>query len=154
MPPISPREQLAYKTSGYTDSDIQVLYQLCVAIDDTYALLDLNEGQAREIRAALILCPHHPLAAKYRAAIARGAAAARTEANGTRFEDGTYRVGKQIKPGTYVVRNVEDCYWERQNRNGGIIDNYFTMSALRVQVSIRSSDYAFFSEGCGTWTRA
>ena len=71
--------------------------------------------------------------------------------SGRQFDDGLYRVGKDIKPGTYYTTDVDGCYWERQNRNGGTIDNGFVISAKRVQVTIRSGDYAFMSEDCGTW---
>ena len=56
-------------------------------------------------------------------------------------------------PGTYVATNVNDCYWERLDSAGGINDNYFG-TALRVQVTIYSSDYSFLAEDeCGWWRR-
>ena len=99
-----------------------------------------------------MLCPKHPQAAKWRAGIAASAQVLEEQSNGTRFGAGTF-VGKEIKPGTYVATDVDGCYWERQNRNGDTIDNYFTNSARRVQVRIRSTDYAFSSERCGEWIR-
>ncbi|MBM0239972.1 hypothetical protein JNW88_27820 [Micromonospora sp. ATA32] len=75
-------------------------------------------------------------------------------AQGRLFGSGTFRVGKEIKPGTYVTTDVDGCYWERQNSSGNTIDNYFTNGARRVQVTIRSSDYAFSSERCGEWRPA
>ncbi|MGW5240689.1 hypothetical protein ACWEOW_17305 [Monashia sp. NPDC004114] len=75
------------------------------------------------------------------------------QSNGTRFGAGTFLVGKEIKPGTYFVTDVDGCYWERQNRNGETIDNDFINQARRVQVRIRSTDYAFSSERCGEWAR-
>ena len=73
------------------------LYELCAQIDpegvyveDGYAA---SESQIAEIKAALKLCPKHPHAAKWRAAVKRGEA------------------------------DVEDRYWERQNKSGEIIDN-------------------------------
>src|SRR5690606_31661517 len=59
---------------------------------------------------------------------------------------------KSTTPGTYVVYDVEDCYWERLDDRGEIIDNNFIMAAPRVQATIRASDYAFNSE-CGRWVR-
>lgn len=60
--------------------------------------------------------------------------------------------GDATIPGTYVVLDVEDCYWERLDDKGEIIDNNFIMAAPRVEVTIRSTDYAFNST-CGRWVR-
>ncbi|MFD0968121.1 hypothetical protein [Plantactinospora endophytica] len=84
----------------------------------------------------------------------RGQADAKLEAEGRIFADGTYLVRKEIKPGRYVTTDVEGCYWERQDRSGEIIDNNFTLSARRVQVTIKPSDYGFMSENCGQWRPA
>ena len=56
-------------------------------------------------------------------------------------------------PGTYVVFDVEDCYWERLDNAGNIIDNNFVSAAPRVETTIHSSDYAFNSDDCGRWVR-
>jgi len=56
-------------------------------------------------------------------------------------------------PGTYVVLDVEDCYWETLDSAGAITDNNFVSAAPRVEAIIRSSDFAFNSEGCGRWVR-
>jgi hypothetical protein len=91
------------------------------------------------------------LGAKWRQAIQRGSRDVELEQQGRLFSTGTFLVSKEIKAGTYVTTDVKGCYWERQDRNGGIIDNDFVISARRIQVTIRSSDYAFHSESCGTW---
>jgi hypothetical protein len=113
---------------------------------------ELALATANEIKAALILCPQHPRASQWKLVAA-----------GRIFEDGTYLVastakpGTHIKPGTYVIQlgpddgTIHDCYWERTNRSGNIIDNNFVLSAKRVQVTIRSGDYSFTSRDCGTW---
>ena len=44
----------------------------------------------------------------------------------------------------------DTCYWERIDRNGETIDNYFGRGS-RVQVTIRKSDYEFYSHDCGRW---
>ncbi|SCE91668.1 hypothetical protein GA0070214_103253 [Micromonospora chaiyaphumensis] len=151
-------EKQAYKVSKYDDQDIAPLYEICAAIDteDVYAEAGFaaSSEQITEINAALTLCPKHPYAKKWRQAVQRGQADADLEAQGRLFGSGTYRVGKEIKPGTYVTHDVDGCYWERQNSSGNIIDNYFTNGARRVQVTIRSSDYAFHSENCGEWRPA
>ncbi|MFG3417736.1 hypothetical protein [Micromonospora sp. NPDC048063] len=151
-------EQAAYKTSGYDDQDISTLYEICAAVDpdDVYAEpgFAASPAQIAERNGALTLCPKHPYAKKWREAVRRGQADVKLEAEGRLFGPGTFRVGKETKPGTYVATDVEGCYWERQNSSGRIIDNYFTNSARRVQVTIRSSDYAFSSERCGEWRPA
>ena len=66
--------------------------------------------------------------------------------------DGTYRVGKDIQPGTYVSHG-SDCYWARNDSAGNIIDNNFINGYTRAQVTVSSGDYSFHSSGCGTWKR-
>jgi hypothetical protein len=157
----TPIEKSALAETPYDGSDISTLYSMCIDGDNAekypQSLIkeqDLSPDQAKEVSGMLILCPTHPFASELRDAILKSADAVKAKENGTQFPDGTYLVDKDIKPGTYVVTNVENCYWERQDKNGNIIDNYVTMSALRVQVKIRSSDYAFFSSGCGEWKKA
>ncbi|WP_327038020.1 hypothetical protein [Micromonospora maris] len=153
--PITKPERAAYKTSRYDDQDVSVLYAMCAEVDqdDVYARsgFSASKSQIAEINAALTLCPQHPYARKWRDSARRGQRDVELEAQGRLFGPGTFRVGKEIKPGTYVTTDVDGCYWERQNSSGNIIDNYFTNSARRVQVTIRSSDYAFSSQRCGEW---
>lgn len=136
-------------------------------------------GDIQDYSAALILCPDHPQRKKISARISQykedlkyvkeaqaldvAERKAKQEAKETRdrlikegriFDSGLYRVNKEIKPGAYVSKNVTNCYWERQNRNGDIVANNFYREAARVQVTIRSSDYAFMSEGCSEWRPA
>lgn len=76
----------------------------------------------------------------------------------TGFPEGTEIVGKDVKPGTYVTTanlsggRVTDCYWERE-RGGHIIANDFVTGASKVTVTIRKSDDAFTSRGCGDWIK-
>ncbi|WP_433204680.1 hypothetical protein ACQP00_36375 [Dactylosporangium sp. CS-047395] len=156
--PFSQLEETAYKTSGYTEHDIKTLYAICGAVspDDVYASAGYaaSESQISEINAALVLCPGHPYANAWRQAVQRGKVKADQRAAGKRFGAGTFLVGKEIAPGTYFVEGeISGCYWERQDKAGSIIENGFIRSARRVQVSIRSSDYAFHSEKCGEWAR-
>jgi hypothetical protein len=107
-----------------------------------------------EINAALVLCPGHPQASAWRQAVQRGKVNADHRTAGKRFGAGTFLVGKEIVPGTYFVEgDINGCYWERQNRSGQVIENNFIIAARRVQVSIKSTDYAFHSERCGEWAR-
>ena len=72
------------------------------------------------------------------------------------FGDGTWVVGKDIKPGTY--RNPDPssgCYWERlRNFSGGgraIIANGLDTGGPIV-VQILGTDEGFNSQDCGEWT--
>ncbi|MEV0154256.1 hypothetical protein AB0H57_11015 [Micromonospora sp. NPDC050686] len=156
--PVTAIEKTALKTAQYDEGDIAVLYEMCGEIDpdDAYAESGFaaSAEQIPEIKAALVLCPTHPYAKRWKQAIKRGQVDVDLAAQGRLFGEGTFRVGKEIKPGTYVVTDVDSCYWERQDSNGEIIDNYFTNGARRVQVTIRSSDYAFSSQRCGEWRPA
>ena len=76
--------------------------------------------------------------------------------DGKIFNSGTYKVGADIQPGTYVAESetpFENCYWERLDSSGEIIDNNFINSGFRAEVSIKSSDYSFTAEGCGEWVK-
>ncbi|MFG3710847.1 hypothetical protein [Micromonospora sp. NPDC047730] len=77
----------------------------------------------------------------------------------TGMEEGSFEVGKEVKPGTYqttahlIDGKVTDCYWERTGSNGRIIANDFITATTKVRVTIRSSDEMFTSRNCGNWIR-
>ncbi|MBV1851886.1 hypothetical protein [Catellatospora tritici] len=157
--PPTPIEVTALETAKYEVEDLKYLYEICAEVqkEDVYAGRDFaaSSSQIPEISGALVLCPTHPHAAAWKKSIARGRIRAGLEQQGRVFGSGTYLVGKEIKPGTYAITgDVTSCYWERQDRNGKIIANNFILAARRVQVTIRSSDYAFHSDGCGEWSPA
>lgn len=110
--------------------------------------------QAAELRGMLTLCPEHPDATAIAQLSETGERQAQLEASGRSFNDGIYLVGDEVKPGTYVTKDVEGCYWERQDSSGDTIDNGYYGAAKRVVVTIRSSDYAFSTEDCGQWEPA
>jgi hypothetical protein len=65
--------------------------------------------------------------------------------------DGNYLVGVDIAPGIWRNdSNGNDCYWSRLTRTGEIIDNY--IGAGKGTTYIAPTDFAFYSERCGTWT--
>lgn len=102
-------------------------------------------GSKAEMAAAVTLCPESPNAKNMR-----------LYADGQLFSDGTYKVGKNLKPGTYKVYLpdggiVKDCYWDLTTKSGSTIRNAFIPSAPRVSVTIPASAYGFSSEGCGWW---
>lgn len=55
-------------------------------------------------------------------------------------------IGREL--GVNHEGEIRDCYWERQNSAGGILDKNFHLGARRVEVTSASSDYAFHSQGC------
>jgi hypothetical protein len=150
---------------GYGDygdesaSDEQLLYSVmegCGANEpgDYYATAeDLSESQIDEIRLWMTLCPKHPQAKKWRAAITSSTAARKAEKSGNRVYDGTYGVPSEMRRGTFIVEDVDDCYWETRDSSGDIIANNFVKAAPRVVAVISSSAVVFTSEGCGQWNR-
>ncbi|WP_068265158.1 hypothetical protein [Janibacter limosus] len=154
-------EEMAALDTAYGDeetheiSSLDVLWGLCATNIDpatTYPS-GLSSVQTKEIKGMLTLCPDHPRANEYRTAMKKGQAQDKERAEGTRFNDGTFVVGTDVKPGTYVVKDVEDCYWERQDANGATIDNDFKTAAAQIRVTIASTDHAFVAKGCGEWTQ-
>lgn len=71
------------------------------------------------------------------------------------FYDGNHVAGHSIKAGKYrTVGAVENCYWERNNGSGGIIDtNFVTAAHNGVTVTVRAGE-GFTTEGCGLWIPA
>ncbi|WP_347353985.1 hypothetical protein [Intrasporangium sp.] len=70
--------------------------------------------------------------------------------------DGTYQVGVDVKPGTYVSKASPsgNCYWARLSGSDGldsIIANGNTSG--QVVVTIKKHDKFFESNGCSDWTR-
>lgn len=158
LTPVSDIEQAIWdrdkRPGRYT---LPIAYSQCVEHDS--ALIrsgwPLSKQQVPEAETALMLCPGHPNADMIRAHIAEQKDIAGELATGASFYDGNYRVGKRIQPGTYVITgHVSDCYWERLDGAGNIIDNNFVSSALRVEVTVAGSDFSFHSEGCGLWRKS
>ena len=156
--PVSGIEKAAYKASGYTDNDVSVLYAICAQASAEDIYLDPSwtpsPEQVKEMTGALKICPRHPHSKRWQPALARGRGDAKLEGEGRIFGPGTFLVGKEIRPGRYMAVDVENCYWARQSRAGAAIDNDFVPSARRVEVNVRSTDYAFDSKGCGQWRPA
>ncbi|WP_158171208.1 hypothetical protein [Rhodococcus sp. JT-3] len=75
-----------------------------------------------------------------------------TTTSQTKFGNGKYLVGETFKPGTYIISTqVSDCYWERSDSQGNIIDNNFVSIAPSITVTIAPTDSGFTSQNCGTW---
>jgi hypothetical protein len=87
-----------------------------------------------------------------------GASEKPAKPQGDTFGDGTWRVGADVKPGTYRANAKTGCYWERQRGFGGdplkdIISNGVSGSDGPVTVTIKKTDVGFRSQLCGTWTK-
>ncbi len=70
--------------------------------------------------------------------------------------DGTYEVGVDVKPGTYVSKGPQDgnCYYARLSGSGGfsdIIANGNTSG--QIVVTIKKTDKFFETNGCNDWAK-
>lgn len=72
--------------------------------------------------------------------------------SGTIASDGTWLVGKDIKPGTYRATGGT-CYWERLSGTSGDFDDIIANGNGPSTVTIKSGDNAFHSERCAPWER-
>lgn len=79
----------------------------------------------------------------------------------TRFADGIWTVGKDLKAGRYkttVPTDVFACHWERMRDADGTIrstiEEGLSRPGTKVTVTIRTGDKLFKSELCGTWSPA
>lgn len=141
--------ETAGEEGGYESaSSVTTLYTICgTSLADTSVI---NKPQAAELAGALVLCPDHPEHEEAESLIA-------AVEDLVLVNPGTYLVGEDMEPGTYFTESSHgpytSCYWERTDSSGEIIDNYFTTSAMRVEVTIHASDYSFHSADCGSWTK-
>ena len=75
------------------------------------------------------------------------------------FGDGIYRVHAEFLPGTYAIGSPDDpseCEWERLGNLQTAADQVIESGTWGdgLQVTIASSDVAFYTSGCGTWNLA
>lgn len=72
------------------------------------------------------------------------------------FAEGTYLVGVDIEPGTYVAQGTESCYWARLAGFGGLDEERIEEALLSAgdpaTVTILETDAGFTSDGCAMWT--
>lgn len=129
------------------------LYGICAqsGADNLDVLRYAAPVTVAKTRGALVLCRDHPDRTLIKALLVSAQARNRLVAAGRIFPDGDYRVGEQVPPGTYYVRDVRNCYWQRTGRSGKILGNAYVAHAVRVTATIAANDYAFHSERCGEW---
>ncbi|MEU6576221.1 hypothetical protein [Streptomyces sp. NPDC046805] len=69
--------------------------------------------------------------------------------------DGSFRVGSDVKPGTYrTTGNTDDsCYWERAKDASGEMDSLLANDNVTgaSYVTVKTSDKLFKSSGCKDW---
>jgi hypothetical protein len=76
----------------------------------------------------------------------------------TTIDDGTWFVGKDIAPGTYlttVPAGSYNCYYARLRGFGGSVSDIITNNNVdagkNAVITISKADAGFESVGCGTW---
>jgi hypothetical protein len=75
------------------------------------------------------------------------------------FDDGTFKVGSDIKPGTYRTHGGDGsafgCYWARLSGFSGEVDDIIANNGSYTNgsqvVTIAPSDKGFQTQGCGKW---
>ncbi len=71
------------------------------------------------------------------------------------FSGGTFIVGTDIAAGPWRHDAPGQCFWQRLSGFSGDLDEIITEQSDDPQVvEIAETDAGFFSEYCGTWTRA
>ena len=148
--------RLAYgPTTKITPRLVGILYGSCGSNSRWWPGVVKNEtvsaAAAQEQTGANLLCPTHPHMDRAKAYLERSLRQAEKDKNRIQY-DGTYVVGTELNPGTYVANPNGPCYWERTDANGEIIDNNFSNGA-RMQFTARPSDYSVSVQGCGEWHR-
>lgn len=146
-------------SSGTYDTDVSICGQLRDGSLDTWSLADREGVRKQDINGLRItvmvplLCPDMQPAID---------AARFGEVRQTYFLGGKALVAqapiegsRTIQPGTWTTEAaVSDCYWERSDAQGNIIDNNFISIAPPITVVIGEADAGFTSNDCGKWTRA
>jgi hypothetical protein len=70
------------------------------------------------------------------------------------FGNGTYRVGRDVPPGTYRSRGEDGCYWARLRGFSGELKDVAANenAAGPTLVTLLRSDKGFESNNCARWT--
>jgi hypothetical protein len=139
-------------TAESTDPDAaKYLYALCATTAGHYFEGEVSDAQAKEIAAALTLCPNHPKRSVLKASAADGQALEADQASGKLVYTGKYLVGKEVQPGTWQSQGdkVEDCYWEISDAKGNIIANNFISVSPQFTITIPATASSFTVKGCG-----
>jgi len=69
------------------------------------------------------------------------------------LSSGVYKVGVDIAPGGWQAPpDLQNCYWERTDDQGEIIDNHFGSTGAGLIVTVEATDYSVEFNGCGEMT--
>lgn len=145
--------------TGSFSSDQSICEGLRAGRSDAYSLATIegvrgqNENGRRIVTMVPILCPEQQVIVDQ---------ALTGDVRRTTFTSGKYLVGSgldqpvraahYVSPGTYQTEtSVSDCYWERSDSQGNIIDNNMVSIAPSITVTIAPTDGGFTAKGCGTW---
>ncbi|MBS3180272.1 MULTISPECIES: hypothetical protein [unclassified Pseudoclavibacter] len=162
---FSETEQKALDALGQaaTDDDKDVapddvrladVYALCATPGFYFAISPgiSTDEQSSQLEAALILCPEHPDAESARTSLNTYEANVTAGNDGTRFNDGVWKVGDEIKPGTYKPETPSDnCRWFRYDDKGEWIETSYDKTQAEIVVTIDAKDSTFESRNCGYW---
>lgn len=120
-------------------------------VDPTQARQDELDQQAADLEAQAAALDQRASDLDAREAAVSGAEKAWED--NTIPGDGTYRVGVDIAPGTYVSSGNSWCYWERLSDLDGTFNSIIANDNIAGQgvVTIKSSDAAFSNSGCADW---
>ena len=75
------------------------------------------------------------------------------------FGAGTWIVNEEIEPGRYFTNPSSGCYWKRLSGTTGAFSDILANEVIVFDspqeiVDISSTDYAFRSSDCGSWSRS
>lgn len=148
-------DELAAVAVAYPDEPlpekVKYLWGSCAETANFYQTNGpINDKQRIEAAGSLMLCPDHPSAT----VMANGSQEQQERNSGLRFGAGVFEVGSRIQPGTYrATGTIENCYWERLDSTGEIIDNNFVSAATQVEVTVQASDFSVHFTGCGEFVK-
>jgi hypothetical protein len=161
--PATPVEQTIWNAAAGGDyprdrTTITDTYAECAEHDDPWDLnkWPLNSGQAEDAKTMLMLCPNHPNAAAIRKRMAAAGVQAEEVKNGEAISDGIWRVGRDVKPGTYTVKTDPEgleCEWGRFDSKDDLLSGGSASGSKSktITATIDSSDYEFATHNCGVW---
>lgn len=142
------------KEAAPDDVRLADVYALCATPGFYFAISPgiSTDEQSSQIEAALILCPEHPDAESARTSLNTYDANVTAGNDGTRFNDGVWKVGEEIKPGTYKPESPsDDCRWFRYDDKGDWIESSYDKPQSGIVVTIDAKDSTFESRNCGYW---
>lgn len=145
------------KEAAPDDVRLADIYALCATPGFYFAISPgiSTDEQASQLEAALILCPEAPDADSARTSLSTYDANVTAGNDGTRFNDGTWKVGEEIKPGTYKPESPSDnCRWFRYDDKGDWIESSYDKTQAEIVVTIDATDATFESRNCGYWRAA